>query len=211
MMKKMLAAGVLFLAGPLQAATIDLTDGIFSDAVYETFVQGPIGPVIGFTETVDGVSFTFHRVSGQFRKVGPWGDGSFDTPPFALDFGGGGGSASSFSLVSSHDVTLDSFSGMGQQFNTAPVFDFVGGSVSSEGNAFSMSGFLGSDVPGTDPFADGPLSLDAGVSYVFTVTNNGAATRGYLTALTFTPVPLPAAFPVMLSALVAVSAFRRRM
>ncbi|MCB1743321.1 MAG: VPLPA-CTERM sorting domain-containing protein [Gammaproteobacteria bacterium] len=212
MKKTILAAGLLCLAGPLQAATINLTDGQFSAVSYETFVQGPIGPIIGFSETVDDVTFTIARISGQFRGVGAWGDGSFDSAPFELDFGGGGGSVSSFTLMASRDVTLDTFSGMAQQFNTAPIFDVIGPNVASIGNAFSVSGFLGSDAPGTDPFVNGPLSLQAGAVYTFSVSNAGAATRGYITELGFSvaPVPLPPAALLMLSGLAGLTMLRRR-
>lgn len=212
MMKGVLAAGLLVFGSSVQAAMIDLTDGVFSAVSYETFVQGPIGPIVAFSETVDGVTFAFERTSGQFRRVGPWGDGNFDSLPFEMDFGGGGGSASGFSLVVSHDVTLNSFSGMSQQFNTGPVFDVSGNGVSSLGNAFSVSGFPGSDLPGTDSFVGGALNLVAGESYQFTVSNAGAATLGYLTAFDFTaaPVPLPPALAMLLPAVVGIAARRRR-
>lgn len=212
MMKGILAAGLLVFGGAAQAATVDLTDGAFSAVSYETFVQGAIGPIVAFSETVDGVTFAFARTSGQFRRIGPWGDGNFDNPPFEMDFGGGGGSASGFSLVVSHDVTLNSFSGMAQQFNTGPVFDITGSGVSSLGNAFSVSGFLGSDVPGTDSFVGGALNLVAGESYQFTVTNAGVVTLGFLTAFDFTaaPVPLPPALAMLLPAVIGIAAKRRR-
>ncbi|MEQ8662171.1 MAG: hypothetical protein RLW62_15255, partial [Gammaproteobacteria bacterium] len=150
MQKGIFAASLLCCSGALHAASIDLTDGVFSSVTYDTYVQGPLGPIVAFSETSHGVTFSFARVSGQFRRIGPWGDGGFATPPFAMDIGGGGGSVASFTLVSSHDVTLDAFSGFAQQYNTAPVFDVTGPDVASSGNAFPVSGFLATVVPGTD-------------------------------------------------------------
>jgi len=211
MMKGIFAAGLLVFGGAVQAATVDLTDGAFSAVSYETFVQGAIGPIVAFSETVDGVTFAFERTSGQFRRIGPWGDGNFDNPPFELDLGGGGGSASGFSLVVSHDVTLNTFSGMAQQFVTAPTFDVTGSGVSSLGNAFSVSGFVGSDLPGTDGFVGGALNLVAGENYQFTVTNAGAATLGFFTGFEFTaaPVPLPSALALLLPVAMGVVRVRR--
>ncbi|MEQ8231139.1 MAG: VPLPA-CTERM sorting domain-containing protein, partial [Gammaproteobacteria bacterium] len=60
--------------------------------------------------------------------------------------------------------------------------------------------------------AGGALSLLAGEVYTFVVTNSGVVTTGYFTGFEFstTPVPLPAALPVMLSALAGLAAVRRR-
>ncbi|MEQ8232643.1 MAG: hypothetical protein RKL32_13110, partial [Gammaproteobacteria bacterium] len=126
MQNGLLAAGLFALAGTTHAATIDLTDAQFSAVTYETFVQGPIGPVVAFDETVDGVTFAFERLGGQFRKIAVWGDGNTGAPPFVMDVGGGGGSVTGFTLVASQDVTLEAFSGFAQQFNDAPIFDVTG-------------------------------------------------------------------------------------
>lgn len=199
----LLASICVFSSVAAEAATVDLTDNSFTSVTYESFAQGAIGPIISFTETVGGVSFNFARSSGQFRQVGTWGDGTTGVnPPYAADIGGGGGSVSSFSLMTSHDVVLSAFLGLGQRFNTNPMFSVTGGSVSSMGNTFGVEGGLGSTPAGSNPFVGGPLALMAGVSYVFDVTNSGVITRGYLTGLEFSSqavsaVPVPAALPLL--------------
>lgn len=196
------------------AATIDLTDNSFTSVTYESFVQGPIGPIIAFQETESGVAFDFARISGQFRQVGPWGSGNFNTPPFFADIGGGAGSVSGFTLTASADVTLNAFLGLGQQFNINPVFDVTGTGVSSTGNTFGVSGFPASDPAGSNGFAGGPLSLVAGHTYTFAVSNAGVTTRGYLTGFDFevvqAQVPLPAGLPLLLTGFAGFAFMRRR-
>lgn len=206
------------------AATIDLTDNTFTSVTYQSFVQGPLGPIIQFTETVDGVVFDF-QTTGQFRNVGTWGNGTTAvSPPWALTFGGGGGNASSFTLTASVDVILNSFLGFAQQFNTGAIFDVTGGSVSSVGNQFSTAAFLSLGTPVADSFVGGPLALEAGVTYSFTTTNAGVSTQSHLTGLDFTKVnqgggggggggaviPLPAGLPLLLTGLAGFALLRRR-
>lgn len=207
------AIAVAFCAPAATAAVIDFTDNSFTSVSYEVFVQGPIGPITGFTETVSGVGISFQRNVGQFRNVGPWGDGSSPNPPFSADIGGGGGSVSSFSLVTTEDIILTAFMGLGQQGNPDPIFDVTGNGVSSVGNAFSVSGVLGGTTPGTDAFVSGPISLSAGSLYTFNVSNTGPAVQGYLTGLEFTmtaEVPVPAGLHLALGGLALLGAVSRR-
>lgn len=182
------------------AATVDLSDNTFTSVVYETFATGPTGPIIAFTETVAGVTFSF-AASGQFRAVGTWGNGTTNvSAPWAVDVGGGGGATPSFTLSVSQDVTLTSYSGIKNTISN-PLFDVTGGSVSSTGNGFSVAGFLGSTAPGTESFQGGPLNLVAGTTYTFNVSNASVITQGYFTSLDFTAavaaVPLPAGAPLL--------------
>lgn len=196
------------------AATIDLSDNTFTSVTYETFVNG-LGPIIQFTETVDGVVFDF-STTGQFRNVGTWGNGTSNvSAPWALSFGGGGGNTSSFTLSASADVVLNSFSGFAQQFNTGAIFDVTGGAVSSLGNQFSTAAFLATGAPVADSFVGGPLTLLAGVTYSFSTTNSGPSTLSHLTSLDFTKsnanvVPLPAGLPLLLSGILGFALLRRR-
>jgi len=206
------AAGLAMLASGATAATIDFTD--------ETFVPGSVtyasaGPINGFQETADGVTFTI-ATSGQLRNIGPWL--TIIDPAFpALTFGGGSGNASVFTLSASADVMLNAFLGFAQQFNTGAIFDVTGAGVASTGNSFSTEGFLGSGIASVKSFAGGPLNLQAGEVYTFTTTNAGSATQSHMTGLEFTKtqgvgatIPLPAGFPLLLSGLVGLGAMRLR-
>jgi hypothetical protein len=217
MFKYTIPALLLALAAPAaNAATIDLTDNSFTNVTYESFVQGPTGPIIAFTETVAGVSFSFQRVVGQFRDIGPWGSGSFNTPPFSADIGGGGGSVSEFTVTADADITLTAFWGLGQQGNPDPIFTVIGGSVISAGNAFSATGSLGGSnptAPTSNSFVGGPLNFTAGQAYTFDITNSSPSVQGYLTALEFSTtaeVPVPAGLPLALGGLAVLGALRRR-
>lgn len=216
-----LAAAIAALSfGAANAASIDLTDNVFTSVDYVDFVQGPVGPIEEFVETVDGVAFTFSAklVNGQFRNVGPWGNGTTNTTaPWGLTFGGGGGNTATFTLSASQDVTLNAFLGFAQQFNTGAIFDVTGTGVSSLANAFSTSGSLSSGTPVSESFVGGPLSLTAGQVYTFTTTNAGAATQSHLTGLDFTKVtpppssvPLPAGLPLMAAGLGVLAWVRRK-
>ena len=198
----------LFLVSAASAATVDLTD--------ETFVPGSVtydsaGPINGFQEAVDGVTFTF-ATGGQFRNIGAW-TSVIDPADAALSFGGGGGNASSFTLMVSADIMLTSFLGFAQQFNTGAIFDVTGLGVASLGNSFATEGFLLSGTPGVNSFIGGPLQLLSGELYTFTTTNSGFATLSHLTGLEFSkiaPIPLPAGLPLMLLALGGLALVRRR-
>ena len=178
--------GALLMVGGANAAVIDLTDNTFTSVTYEVFPGGALGPITAFDETSSGVTFHF-STTGQFREVGTWGNGMFNSPPFALQFGGGGLNPQSFVLSVDADVQLESFSGLAQIFNTNPIFDVTGPGVSSLGNTFSSAGFLATATPVVESFAGGPLNLTANTPYSFVVGNAGTVTTGFLTGLNFTP------------------------
>lgn len=215
-MRSLLLATIASLSASAAAtaATVDLSDNSFDQVEYQFFFSsGFTGPIVGFDEVADGVTFSF-ATSGQFRQVGTWGNGTSNTSgPFALQFGGSGGNPAVFSLSVSHDITLDSFTGLAQLGNTNPLFDVSGTGVSSAGNTFSTVGSLTSTTPTDHNFVSGPLSLTAGATYLFSTTNSaGFATTGFFTSLNFTAaaVPLPAGLPLMLAGLGAFGFMRRR-
>ncbi|WP_425101633.1 PEP-CTERM sorting domain-containing protein [Tropicibacter sp. S64] len=193
-----IAAAFSICALSAEAAVIDFTDNTFSSTPVYAF--GTSGPITQFTESVDGVTFTF--AGGQFRNVGPWGAGELGTtPPWALSFGGGGGNPSVFTMTASADVLLNSYIGHGplNSGNLTAIFDVTGTGVSSTGNTFSNFGALGD--PGlTFSFAGGPLSLLGGVTYTFTTTNGSANTASTFNSfnVTVASVPLPATLPLLL-------------
>ena len=206
----MLVAGLFTICTTsAHAARIDLDDNSFASVVYS------FGPIVEFTENTGGVTFEFKSVLGKFRSIGTWSNGFFDDPPFGMDIGGGGGSASGFTLSANKDVTLNSFEGLGNFGNTNPLIDISGLGVDSQGNTFSSVGFLSRpEEISTNLFVGGPLSLTAGEVYTFTVTNSSASTRGHITGFDFSvaAVPVPAALPLLATAFAAIGllSWRRR-
>lgn len=215
-MKKALVAALFaataFTATHASAASIDLTDEVF---VAGSVTYNPSGPINGFAEQSSGVNFTF-ATGGQFRTVGAWNGGVIQPANPALAFGGGGGNTTTFSLTVSEDISLTAFAGFAQQFNTGAIFDVTGTGVSSTGNAFGTSAFLGTGTPVSTSFVGGPLSLTAGEVYTFKTTNGSASTVSFFTGFEFsiagaTPaVPLPAGLPLLAGGLGAFAWLRRR-
>jgi hypothetical protein len=202
------AVAAFFISSGVQAATIDLSDAVFSNPTYD----GTNLPINSFQENSAGVTFTF-ATAGQFRAIGPWESNASDPGPnYRLVIGGGGGSPASFTLVASQNVALNSFWGLAQQFNTNPIFTVSGTGVSSVGNTFSTVSFP-SDASVMESFVGAPLNLTAGETYTFTVTNASASTVGWFTALDFTPaaapVPLPASLPLLAGGLGLFGVVRR--
>lgn len=198
-----IAAIIAFLIGTTAgASTIHLDDGIFSNQTYGGFGL----PVVSFDETVGGTTFSFATTS-QFRDIGPWQIGVDPAGAYkrlTIGGGGNGGSPTSFTLTASQDVILNSFTGLGQLFNLNPIFDVIGAGVSSIGNTFSTTGFLSFTTSTSNAFAGGPLTLLAGTSYLFSVSNSSLSTIGYITGIDFTvvaAVPIPASLPLLLLAL----------
>ena len=211
MIKKSIALACGFVLGGLsaQAATMDFTDNSFASTPTYAFA-GPAGPVVEFSEAVPGGTVTFSP--GQFRNIGPWGDGSFADGVYSLIIGGGGGSPASFEMVSTVDITLNGYNGLGavSGFTTA-VFNVTGAGVNSTGNTFTTGGFDGQ--PGQDySFAGGALSMIAGETYLFSITNSGSITssRFYSFDFSVAPVPLPAGAVFLLGGLAAFGVMRRR-
>ena len=211
-MRSTILGVALALAGGAASAStvsgsIDFTDGVFSNVSYSF-----AGPINGFDEVANGVTFSF-ATTGQFRQIGPYRDGGFVPADPSLAFGGGGGNTREFTLTVDQDVMLTSFTGSGQTFITSPVFDVTGAGVASVGNDFSVEGFFPGPV-GTESFEGGPLNLLAGETYTFTTTNSGSTTSGRFTAFAFTtqmaPVPLPATAPLLLAAFAGLAFARRR-
>lgn len=195
-----ITAIIAFLIGTTASATtIHLDDGIFSNATYSGFGL----PIVSFDETVGGTTFSF-ATTDQFRHIGPWQTGYDPGGSNKRLTIGGGGAATSFTLTTSHNVILNSFTGLGQLFNFNPIFDVIGAGVSSIGNTFSTVGFLSFTTPTSNTFAGGPLTLLAGTSYLFSVSNPSYFTTGYITGFDFTEVaavPIPATLPLFLLAL----------
>lgn len=195
--------GLLLSTSGGWASTINLTDNTFTAIVHSS-----AGPILGFDETVDGVTFNFAVTGGAFRAVGTWATGTNSTPPFYADIGGGSGSAWGFTLISSADVTLNGFSGLAQQFLVNPLFDVTGNGVSSLGNTFDVVGSPVFAAPSLNSFVGGVLTLLAGETYTFDITNGGSTTLGFIYGIDFdvvgappSAVPLPASLPLFAAGL----------
>ncbi len=201
-MKNHLLAGALLLGTPaIQAGTIDFTDNSF--AATPTYAFGGTGPILAFAESVDGAVLAF--AGGQFRALGPWGNGSFADGVYSLQFGGGAGNTANFTLIPSIDVFLNSYTGLGgASGNINAIFDITGLGVNSIGNTFVTQGFDG-NAGETNPFAGGPLLLQAGETYSFTTTNASSNTIGRFYSFDVEAatgqIPLPAGLPLFLTGL----------
>ena len=209
-MKLLLAAAATLTAMTTmaQAATVDLTDGVFAN---------PTTDVI--TETSDGVTFTFTATDNQTGGA-RWLNVTAGDFANGLQLGGGGGSTIEFTLVVSDDIELNGYgTNQGGGFAlAAPTFDLFDGATSlladqpinnaASTNIFNASGeniVLASGLS---------IALTAGTAYTFDINDNGAAVQGFLTSLEFsTPVsnvPVPAALPLALTTIGAFAFVSRR-
>lgn len=170
-----LSALAMGLAGTVYGATIDFTDGVFTTVTNSGINDEPTV----FTETEDGVTFTFEstlNLVGTERFLGI-------RPGIAsngLQLGGGGGSTLEFTFSASEDITLISYSTDtgGFSLNT-PTINVFGPLVASVGNTL-VKGVA------VNLFVGGPLLLTANTVYFFDVQGTGAAVQAYVASFDFT-------------------------
>lgn len=200
------SAALALLGSSALASTIDLTDGVFS-VTGAPAVTG-LGPT-GFSETADGVVFTFSNPSSR-------GTNQFSLGNNGVAVGGGGVSAFSFDFSVDTDVTLLGYAGFNQTFLVAPNLTLSEGStVLDSGVAFSATG-SNSSAAVNEAFSGGAMPLlTAGTIYSVTVNNPGVTTSGFLTAIEFEavaaqPIPLPAGLPLLLAGIGGLAWLRRR-
>lgn len=186
----MAALAAILSPGLGVAATIDFTDGIFN-TVQDSGIDDE--PVI-FTETADGVTFTFESTlnlvgTERFLGIRP------SETANGLHLGGGGGSTIELTLRVDSDAILQSYStDTGGFFLGNATMDIWGGSISSIGNSL----FQGLAV---NTFVDGPLVLMAGITYTFDIQNTGAGVQSFIDSFEVTriaPIPLPGALGLFL-------------
>lgn len=203
-----LVAASVFSVSAASAATIDLTDGAFG-------TSSPGTDVAVITETVGGVTFTFESTNnlvGTDRWLGSSGSMSN-----GLQVGGGGGSTLSFDLTVDKAATLT-----GYTTNTSggfvlgdPLFDLTDGTSTliDDGVINNPAGTgLFNPGGGNDVTVSGlSISLLTGTTYSFTLSATGAAVQGFFTSFEVetTPVPLPAALPMMLIGVGGLAMLRR--
>ncbi len=182
--------------GNAHAATVDLTDGLFT-----AIEHGTTGLPRVFTETASGVEFTFtatENLTGeaQFNNLA--------TPGFGIQLGGGNQSVIEFTLASSASVMLNSYSTVSNGFFlNPPTFNITGDGVASSGNT------LVEDIA-VNPFAGGPLLFEAGTIYTFDIENTGLAVQAFLGGIEFTVVPLPAPALLLATGVLALLARQRQ-
>lgn len=187
--------------GNARAATIDLTDGLFTEIEAAMASGMALDVPRVFTESASGVVFTFTATN---NLVGVPKFNDLTNTGFGIQLGGGGGSIIEFTLETSANVTLDSYSTVSNGFFLGtPTFDITGGSIVSSGNA------LPEDVA-VNPFAGGPLLFEAGTIYTFDIENTGAAVQAFLGGIEFTVVPLPAPALLLASGFLALLARKRK-
>ena len=208
-MKRLLAIAVASasLFGAAQAATIDLTDGIF------TVTGAPGGPGLGptaFTETAAGVTFTFQNPSSL-------GTNQFDLGANGLNFGGGGVSAVSFEFTVDTAIELTGYFGFDQSgLMAANATLSEGGTILDNGFAFNSAGTSAADAIRRG-FGGQSFNLSPTATYSVVVNNVTPTTSSFLTAIEFNlpspkppAVPLPAGLPLLLAGLGAFAWVRRR-
>lgn len=183
------------------AETVDLTDGIFTEIEAASSGGMSLGVPRVFSETAGGVVFTFTAIN-NLVSVPRFND--LTNTGFGIQLGGGGGSVLEFTLETSANVTLDSYSTVSDGFFLGtPTFNVTGGTVNSTGNP------LPQDIA-ANVFAGGSLLFEAGNLYTFDIENTGAAVQAFLGGIEFTVVPLPAPALLLASGLLGLAAHRRR-
>ncbi len=124
-----------------------------------------------------------------------------------LHFGGGGGSTLSFDFTPSNSITLESYTTPSSGFILGnPTFDIRQGiSVLSATNDADTNGT-------TFLFNGGPVSLTAGTTYTFQVTNSGAGIQSFMESWTYSrsAIPEPSTLAVMGLCGLAMTVRRRR-
>ena len=188
------------------AATIDLTDGVFS------VTGAPGGTGLGptaFTETAAGVTFTFQNPSSR-------GTNQFSIGANGLNFGGGGVSAFSFEFTVDTAIELTGYFGFDQAgLIAANATLSEDGTVLDNGFAFNSDGSSAADAIRRG-FGGQSFNLSPTATYSVLVNNDSVTTSSFLTGIEFNvpnqpaPVPLPAGLPLMLAGLGAFAWMRRR-
>ena len=190
----MLALVGCFWMGAAHAGSVHFTGGVVP---FFSTPTSPTGAAAAFSLTDDGRTFTFTPIDnfvGGDRWVGNDTNG--------ITFGGGGGSTVEFEIVVSGDVELDDYIIGGGFKLQNPIMVFTDG-----GNPVGASGDV--NVAGTFAFPGGPIMLTGGTSYIVDIVGTGAAVQSALAGFNFTPVPLPGAVVLLLSALGVVVRCRR--
>lgn len=189
--------------GNARAETVDLTDGLFTEIELAMAGGTPLVVPRVFAETAGGVVFTFTATN---NLVGVPRFNDLTSTGLGIQLGGGGGSVIEFTLATSADVTLDSYSTVSSGFFIGmppPTFNISGGSIVSTGNA------LTEDIAAI-VFAGAPLLFEAGTIYTFGIENTGAAVQAFLGGIEFTVVPLPAPALLLASGVFGLLAHRRK-
>ena len=188
------------LTSGAHAETVDLADGLFTEIAPATDGGTTLGVPRVFTEIAGGVVFTF-TATNNLGNVPAFNN--LTTPGLGIQLGGASGSVIEFTLATSANVTLDSYSTMSSGFFFgAPTFDITGGSIASAGNT------LADDIA-ANLFTGGPLLFQAGTIYTFDIQNTGDFTQSFLGGIEFTVVPLPAPALLFASGLLGLVARRR--
>lgn len=209
---------------PLHAATISLTDGVYTNV--QPFGPSPSNPVI-FTEVVEGVTFTFTALSNltggpRFQITDADGTVSGDARS-GIAVGGGGASSISFSISASESVTLDSYFTGGVFPNGVVSNNFLNADsiffsvLDEDENSLSISNGLTASTEHM-AFNQGPIAMEGGLDYQFLLTGSwGAQSRSFIKELNFTKldtdlseVPIPAAWLLFMSGLIGVTAIRKK-
>lgn len=197
-----ICAAALLFGGAAQAGTIDFTDDEFAVVQVSLIASNPT--VQSFTETADGVTFTFSslRPATEFNRGLEFGLGGLRI---------GGIFPGTIGFTTSRDVIFDSYdAGIGATLG-APVLSVLATSV-----ILSRDNPLSAGSGG--PFNRGPIAISAGVNYAFDVPNSGfTTTLAKIASVDFTiaqdavpNVPLPAGLPLMLAGLGALGIAKLR-